>query len=258
MVKKRKIICVIQARMNSKRLKGKVLLKLKDKSVLNHIIDRIKLCKDIDLIVVATTYKSEDLKIVNLCKKLSVNYYRGKVNDVLSRFYHIGKKYSTDAILRITADCPLIDPKIIDKISKGFLKNNFDSFGLLGNFPDGLDATIYNFSSIKKAHYNATKKSDREHVGTYIDNNPKKFKIGGLKLYNRKKYYRWTLDEKKDYIFIKEIYKNLYDNKIFYTNDVFKFIKENPQIEKINSKIFRNEGYLKSILHETKKNNKYI
>ena len=93
---------------------------------------------------------------------------------------------------------------------------------------------------------------------TKLRDNPKKFKIGGLKLYNRKKYYRWTLDEKKDYIFIKEIYKNLYDNKIFYTNDVFKFIKENPQIEKINSKIFRNEGYLKSILHETKKNNKYI
>ena len=253
-----KIICVIQARMNSKRLRGKVLLKLQNKPVLNHIIDRVKQSKYIDSVIVATTYKPEDLKIVKLCKKLSIKYYRGKVNDVLSRYYYVGKKYSADAILRVTADCPLIDPKIIDKICRGFINNNFDSYGLIGNFPDGLDCTVYKFASLKKAYLYATKKSDREHVGTYIDNNPKKFRVGGLKLFNKKKYYRWTLDQKEDYIFIKKIYENLYNNKIFYTNDVLNFIKNNPKIESINSTIIRNEGYQKSILHESKKNNKII
>ena len=240
-----KIICVIQARINSKRLKGKVLLKIKNKPVLNHIIDRITYCKFIEKTIVATTYKKEDLKIVNLCKKLSIPYYRGRVNDVLSRYYYLGKKYKADGVLRITADCPLIDPEIIDKIIIQFKKNKYDSFGLIGNFPDGLDCTVYSQKALEYAYKFATKKSDREHVGTYIDRNNKKFKLGGSRLYNFKEYYRWTLDEKKDFNFIKKIYQYLYDkNKIFLTKDIINLLKRKPHLKKINSGIKRNEGYV--------------
>ncbi len=243
-----KIIAIIQARMSSSRLPKKVLLPILGKSVLEHIIFRVNLSKRINNIVVATSDDKSDNLIVNLCTSLGVDYYRGSLNDVLDRFYKAALKFNADAVLRITGDCPVIDYEIIDKVILDFCNNNFDLYGLGGEFPDGLDCTIIKFSALKEAWEKSKLNSEREHVCPYIEKRPADFKIGSYNKFKNLSHLRWTLDEEKDYQLIKKIYKKLYyKNKKFKSNDILKLLKNNPSLSEINSDILRNEGYLESL-----------
>lgn len=242
------VVAIIQARMSSKRLPGKVLMNLSKKPVLEHIIDRIKVCKTIDNIVVATSNHASDDKIEKFCNQKHVPIYRGSLDDVLDRFYQAANIYNADAVLRITGDCPVIDPEIIDTIVTSFKRDKVDLCGLSGNFPDGLDCSVFSYRAIKKAWSEASLKSEREHVGPYIENNPSLFKILPIELFNNLGEYRWTLDEPEDYELIKNIYEELYDsNKLFLTNDILELLSKKPKLLSINAKIIRNEGYLKSL-----------
>jgi len=249
------IVAVIQARMSSSRLPGKVMLDLAGKSVIEHVCIRLKKCKTISNIVIATSTDPSDDIIERWCTDHNVNYYRGSLNDVLDRYYQTAKVYHADAIVRITSDCPLIDPFIVDEVVENFIKGNYDFYGLSGNFPDGLDCTVFGFEAIRKAWKEASLPSEREHVGPYIENHPETFKNGGLIKFNNLSHYRWTLDEPKDYDFLKTIFSNLYINeKVFLSNEIIDFIEKNPSVMTINSNIIRNEGYLKSLQKDADKN----
>ena len=150
--------------------------------------------------------------------------------------------------MRVTADCPVIDPEIVDEVINGYLSGDFDLFSLGGEFPDGLDCQVFKFSALKKSWMNATSKVDQEHVGTFIEKtNPQDFKIGILKKFKKLGHHRWTLDEKEDYLFLTNIFNKLYSSNIFLTSDILNLLKREPNLMKINNDIVRNEGYLLSI-----------
>lgn len=249
-----KIVAIIQARMNSERLPGKVTMNLVNKPVLIHIVERLSYCKMIDTIVVATSNESSDDSISNLCAENKINCFRGSLDDVLDRYYQCAKRYDADAILRITGDCPAIDPTIVDAVISEYKKGNYDCYGLGGEFPDGLDCTVYSSTALESAWRNAELPSEREHVGPYIEKNKELFNNGFLNAFSGLSNQRWTLDEPKDLSFLTKIFEELYDpKKPFSTNDILHFLEKNPHIYKINSKIIRNEGYLKSLEKDKKK-----
>ena len=243
-----KIVAILQARMNSSRLRGKVMMKLANKPVLAHIVERLSYCKMIEKIVVATTIEDSDDVVNDYCINNKIDCYRGKVDDVLDRYYNTAKIYGADPIVRITCDCPVIDPVVVDSVITGYLSGEYDSYGLGGKFPDGLDCTVYSFSALEKAWEEARLTSEREHVGPYIENNPNLFKNGSLELFNNLDQHRWTLDVSNDYELLSRIFDSLYRvNSPFLSHEILQFLKRNPELSEINNKVVRNEGYIKSL-----------
>lgn len=246
------IAAIIQARMGSTRLPGKVMLKILGKPVLWHVVNRASKAKLINKVIVATTNNPKDNPIVKFCKKNNIPVFRGSENDVLDRYYHCAKKYKLKIIVRITADCPLIDPNIIDIVIKEFLAGNYDyvSNTIEYSFPEGFDVEVFSFKALDKAWKNAKLFSEREHVTPYfIKNNTFKKK----NVYSNKKYpiYRCSLDYPEDYEFIKKIYEGI-GREIFYIDDVIEFLEKNSQLLKINQHRPINEGYLKSLKEDKK------
>lgn len=252
-----KIVGMIQARMGSSRLPGKVLEKIhKGRSILEIILDRLSHCKCLTEIAVLTTVEPEDVPIVKLCRTSGVFVLTGSVHDVLDRFYQGAKALEPDHIVRITADCPLLDPQFVDKLIRLHLKNynDYTSNTLKETWPDGLDAEVFTMDALETAWKNAKKPSEREHVTPYIKNNPERFQLENLESGEDLSHMRWTVDKSEDLKLIRQIYKGLEDkiNSFGYirTSDVLQFLRDNPELEKINSSILRNEGYLYSLEKE--------
>ena len=197
------VVAFIQARMSSTRLPNKVLLPLAGKTVLEHIYDRLKYCKTLNEVIIVTSFNNLDQTIVKFCKKKNIKYFEGKLDDVLDRFYQAAIFYKADLIVRITGDCPVIDPNIVDEVVNNHLNNDYDFSSLYGNFPDGLDCQIFRFQALEKSWKKAKLSSDREHVGSYIERTcPNFFKIGKFEKFKNLSHHRWTLDEPKDYEFL--------------------------------------------------------
>ncbi len=237
----KKVAIILQARTGSKRLPGKVLKEVLGKPLLWHTIERLKSCKSKDELIVATSSKEQDEPIAEIAKDCNISCFRGSENDVLDRFYQSAKSINAEIIARITADCPLTDPDLIDKMIEFFKTNEFDlaGTGIPPSYPDGLDADVFSFSALEKAWKESASNVEREHVCPYILNNPDKFKICFLKNEENLSFLRWTLDEEEDFTFINEIYKRLYDNpnKIFKTQEILELIKKNPELAKINNSV---------------------
>jgi spore coat polysaccharide biosynthesis protein SpsF len=238
------VVCIMQARTGSTRLPEKVLKKIKNKTILEHDIDRVLKAKTVDELVIATTEKDEDNVIVDIAKNCSVGYYRGSEDNVLSRYYFAAKKYDAEIVIRITSDCPLIDPQIIDDMVNEFLKlRKNENIDYLSNkvkmtFPRGLDVEVFTFDALEKTFLEATQKFEKEHVTPYIYLNPKKFKIKNYENDTDYSMFRWTLDTEEDFLFIKKIYDHLYnENKMFLFRDVLKYVQENPEISKLNEHV---------------------
>lgn len=241
-----KVTAIIQARMGSTRLPGKVMMKIKDKTVLQHIVERVKAAKNIRDIIIATTLNESDCIIQEEADKLGVKCFRGSEDDVLSRYYLAAKKNDSDVIIRITSDCPVIDYKIIDKmIEKFFIYNEKDKIDYMSNFdvvpntfPRGMDIEILTFSALEKTYKEAIKGYEREHVTPYIYENIDKFKIQGFMNNEDFSKYRFTLDTVDDLKAISTIYNYLYDeNEMFGLGEIINLIKTNNFIEKINKDI---------------------
>jgi len=249
----KKIGAIIQARTGSTRLHNKVLKDVAGKSMLWHVVNRIKKSKLVDTIIIATTDLEEDKVLLKLAEKWNIDSYAGSENDVLDRYFQASIKYKLKVITRITADCPLIDPHIIDRIVEHFLSGDFDyvSNTLKPTYPDGLDTEVFSFEALKRAWKEAKHTSEREHVTPYIWKHPEKFKLGRVKYDKDLSYMRWSVDEEKDLEFVKVVYKQLYkegkEGKFFYMEDVLDFLKKHPEMMNINKMITRNEGYLKSL-----------
>lgn len=246
----KEILCIIQARTASTRLPNKVLLSLGKKAVLEQIVERVKDSKKIDKIIVATSEKKEDNKIAELCQKIDIDCFRGSENDVLDRYYQAAKHFDFSNIVRITGDCPLIDPEIIDEVIGLFQNEKLDYAAnvIPPTFPDGLDAEIFSFEALERAWRETKMKSEREHVTIYMWQNPELFKQKHLNSPIDLSGKRWTLDNPEDYEFINKIYEGLYSAKPkFRLKDVLEFLEANSELEKINQNIKRNEGLEKSL-----------
>ena len=243
------IDCIIQARMGSTRLPGKVLMLLDKKyTVLDYVINQLKHSKLLGKIIIATTNLEEDDVIVDFAKKNEIQCFRGSSTDVLDRFYHCSKKFSLRHIMRITGDNPLIDPAVIDKAIKEYINSNVDYLtnSIQRTFPYGTEVEIFSFDSLELVWKFANKKSEREHVTPYFYNHPTKFKIHHFIQESNQSRFRYTIDRKEDYLVILEIISRIKKRPI-QTVDIIKLFTEEPELAEINSNVISNEGYIKSI-----------
>lgn len=243
-MEKVKTLCIVQARMGATRLPGKVLMKVGGVTLLERVADRARQAKEIDKVVVATTANSGDKKIERFCAKKGIDCFRGSEADVLDRFYHCALAYpGYQTIVRVTADCPLLDPKIADKIINLFLKERVDyaSNIIPPTFPDGLDVEVFSLEILKKMWTKAKKPHEREHVTAYIRENPAKFKIANLNNQKDLSKIRLTVDYREDIEFIGNLLKLLPKN--FGLNEIMKALEENSALAEVNKKYGRHDGY---------------
>ena len=237
-----KIVTVIQARSGSSRLPGKVMMDVLGKPLLIRMVERVQRAKLAGPIVIATTTEPGDDIIEKLCESEGLLCYRGSRDDLLDRHYRAGKMHNADAVVKIPSDCPLIDPKVIDKVLQYYLDNDFDFVSNLhpATYPDGNDVEIMSWKTIEKAWQKATRNMEREHTTPYIWENPDQFKIGNVVWETSLDYSmtdRWTIDYPEDFTFIKTIYEQLYPaNPAFDLQDILHLTRQNPDVFSINSK----------------------
>lgn len=246
------VVAIIQARMGSTRLPGKMLIDIMGKPLLQHVIDRVSHSKKINKIILATTNNPHDVVLVDLAKSNSLDFFIGDEEDVLDRFYHAAKQFSIETIVRITPDDPFKDPEVIDKAIELFLNGkgelDYVTNTLPPTYPIGLDVEVFSFYALEKAWKEAKKPSEREHVTPYIWNHPEIFRIKNFGLGKDLSHLRWTLDDDRDLQFTQEIYRRLYPKKRFFLmNDILELLDRHPSLTKINGREEKYEGYLKSL-----------
>ena len=234
------VAAIIQARMSSSRLPGKVLYDLEGKPIIWHIVNRLKECKNVNHIIVATSNLSSDDCLVKYCIDNGINYFRGNLNNVLSRYIALSDIYKSKYIVRVTGDCPLISPKYIDNQIRILQFYRADLIWLCKNVSLLEGQAVYSSKLLEKVKINSNSKEDLEHVGgVYIAENPEQFKIIGIdpppELVELE--YRFSVDEKADYKFIKYIYENLWDNQPIPIENVLTFLKNNIKAGTINKKV---------------------
>lgn len=237
-----KIGAIVQARMGSTRLSGKVMKNLEGKTVLEHVIDRVRQSKLIDEIIIATTTHNRDDVIEAEALRCGVKAFRGSEDDVLSRYYYAAKENNLDVVIRITSDCPLIDSKVLDEVIKFYVDNNYDIVSNAGSdlskrtYPRGLDIEAFSFKVLEKSFANAKETYQKEHVTPYIYEN-------SICVYYYKNdidysKHRWTLDTDEDFKLISEIYKHLYHGEHdFYLSDIVKLFETKQELFDINAHI---------------------
>ena len=241
--------CIIQARMGSSRLPGKVMLKLDKKNpILYYVLKQLQSSKLLEKLVVATTILDEDDVIEDYGKNLDVDVFRGNVNNVLDRYFNCTKKFSFSTIVRITSDNPLIDPTIVDNMIKQFTSNSYDYLtnAHVRTFPYGTEVEIFSFKALEKAWKNAKKLSEREHVTPYFYNNPDQFKIFNVENSTNISNLRWTIDRKNDLTLVKSIIYKIKKRPILMT-DIIRLFSIEPKLFEINKNQLQNKGYQKSL-----------
>ena len=240
--------CIIQARMGSSRLPGKVLMKSGNgMPLLYHVINQLRHCSKVKNLVIATTTNQEDDEIEKFADNNSVNVFRGSEKDVLDRYFQCAKKYSFSTIVRITSDCPLIDPQIVDKVIERFFSGNYDyaTNTLIRTFPIGTDAEVFSFSALETAWKNAQLPSEREHVTPHLRNKGN-FKTINVENDINISNLRLTVDRIEDFELIKEILNNISTNPI-HLEDILELFSRKPELIEINKHINNNEGLDRSL-----------
>lgn len=238
-----KTVAIIQARLGSTRLPGKVLKDLMGKTILQHVIERVQQTKNIDEVIIATTTHKHDDAVANEAARCGVKYFRGSEDDVLARYYLAAKENGADIIVRITSDCPLIDPFVSNEVIGFFKQKHIYDIVTNGGidlskrtYPRGLDTEVFSFAVLEKAYYQANRPYQREHVTPYIyENSPNIFFYRNEIDYSM---HRWTLDTEEDFTLIKEIYSHLYrGNHNFYMKDILQLFEQYPALSRINAHI---------------------
>jgi spore coat polysaccharide biosynthesis protein SpsF len=216
-----KTAIIVQARMTSTRLPGKVLKPVLGKPLLEYQIERLQRVKLANEIVIATTTNETDEPIVELCNRLAVAYFRGSEEDVLGRYYQAATEHKADLVVRVTSDCPLIDPKVIDEVINLYLKNqsNYDyvSNSLERTYPRGMDTEVFSFSTLQQAFWEATAQPDREHVTPFIYRQPARYSLGHVIYSEDCSHHRWTVDTAEDFELIQKIIEAIYPIKPNFT-----------------------------------------
>jgi len=245
-MKSENVGAIIQARMGSTRLPGKILKELdKNETVLDVLINRLKICKQIDKIIIATTPDEKNNAIIDVAKKNNVSWFVGDEDYVLKRYYDCAEEHKLDIIIRITSDCPFVDPYIADDMILFFKKNKYDYIRNVDettNFSRGFEIEIFKFEVLKKVFSLAKTEPEKEHVTYFIYTNPEMFTLYSFNLENLKKFddLRLTIDYEEDLMMCREVYKKLKekDKSIrFSVFDIYEIIEENPELMNINKHI---------------------
>jgi spore coat polysaccharide biosynthesis protein SpsF len=231
-----RVIAIIQARMGSTRLPGKVLNDLEGKTMLARVLERVRRARLVDDILVATTDRAEDDAIVEECRRGSVAVARGDAEDVLDRYYRAAQLSKAEAVVRITSDCPLIDPEITDKTIAAFLESRPDYAAnvLERTYPRGLDTEAMSFEALAKAWRQAGKPYQREHVTPYIYEHPDEFKLLSVKGDADYSFHRWTVDTPEDLELVRAIYRRLKADESFSWRHVLELLEKEPKLVELN------------------------
>jgi spore coat polysaccharide biosynthesis protein SpsF len=236
-----RIVAIIQARMGSTRLPGKVLQDLAGEPMLARVVNRTCRATTLQEVVIATTTSALDDAIVKLCKARDWSWFRGSEEDVLDRYYRAAKEYQADLIVRITSDCPLIDPEVIDQVVKAFLERQ-PEVDYASNtwprrtFPRGLDTEVMRIDVLERAWREDSNPAWREHVTPYIYRNPDRFRIHNVLSQVDYSAMRWTVDATEDLTFVRQIY-DYFDHDGFSWHEVLKVLEEHPEWLEINRHI---------------------
>lgn len=246
------ILAIVQARMASTRLPGKVMKEVFNKPLIQYLLERLSLSKRIEKIILATSISRENDLLGVFVSKLGFDVFRGSEDDVLDRFYRAAKKYCPEAIVRVTGDCPLIDAGICDDLINFYEKEKADHAHLSLNFAEGLDCEIFQFRALDAACQNAKLKSEREHVTPYIKNHPEIFRVKSLINSQDDSAYRITVDNKEDFYVVKAIMEHFSKNPTVRWPEIKEFLSSHSDIMAINAHIERNEGFRRSLEQDTK------
>ena len=233
-----KIVAIIQARMGSTRLPAKVLADIHGKPMLWHVLQRTRAAETVDDVVVGTTTQPSDDRVVAFCRELEAPCFRGSEEDVLDRYYQAASQYDADVVVRITSDCPLIDPGVLDKTVRAFLAEQPDyaSNSLIRTYPRGLDTEVMSFRALERAWREAHQPYERSHVTPYIYENPGKFKVLSVTGDCDYSEFRWTLDTPQDLEFVRAVYDRM-GSEQFLWSDVIRLLEREPELGAINQSV---------------------
>lgn len=243
-----KTVAIIQARMTSTRLPGKVLADVAGLPMLLRVVNRARRSTTLDLVGVATTTNATDDELVQLCNASNIPCYRGSEDDVLDRYYQAAAALSSDVIVRITSDCPLLDTRVVDKVVGAFRAADCDYAAnvIEPTYPDGLDTEVMSRAALARAWRDARLKSEREHVTPFLRNHPELFRLASVKHDEDLSHLRWTVDEPRDLEFVRAVYARL-GSQEFGLSETLALLREDPALRELNAGINRNEGFAKSL-----------
>jgi spore coat polysaccharide biosynthesis protein SpsF len=237
---------IVQGRMGSTRLPGKVMKEVLGKPLLFYLVERLRKVEHIEGICIATTLNPIDDVIANFCNAESLHCFRGSEEDVLSRYFAAAEAFDVEACVRITADCPLIDPMIISKAIYTF-RHHYDELDYLSNtldrtFPRGMDVEIFRKDALQKTYFHAKSASDKEHVTSYMVKHPHHFRLGNLYQKKDTSSYRLTVDTQEDFELIRIILEKLYPHKQeFHLEDILRLFATYPELKEINAHVAQKE-----------------
>jgi len=233
-----RVVAIIQARMGSTRLPGKVLADLQGRTMLARVVERLQCASGLDELLVATTDRPQDDAVVAECRKHSIAVARGDQEDVLDRYYRAAQLVKAEIVVRITSDCPLIDPEITEKTVAAFLtaRPDYASNFLVRSYPRGLDTEVFSMETLARAWREASLPYQRAHVTPYIYENPAKFKMVSVAGEGDFSGYRWTVDTPEDLEFVRAIYKH-FENQRFGWRDILELLEREPELVEMNRAI---------------------
>jgi spore coat polysaccharide biosynthesis protein SpsF len=247
------VLGILQARVSSSRLPGKVLKPILGRPMLLHQLDRVRRARSLDALVVATSTETSDDPIEALCASAGVRCFRGSLHDVLDRFYQVARSYNPEVIVQLTGDCPLADPELIDRVVESFVADRVDIAGTASSFPDGLDVAVFRFAMLEYAWTHAVRPSDREHVSLFMVRQPERFPVRRYENDIDLSHLRWTVDEPEDFELVRRIYEALYPTRpAFTTKDILDLLAARPELSELNRRFRRNEGLERSLARDPK------
>ena len=234
-------VAIIQARMGSSRLPGKVLMDLGGETTLARVVRRLKRSRQVTKIVVATTTACGDQSIIRECEHLQVVCFRGEEQDVLDRYYQAARANAADAVVRITSDCPLIDPELVDETVEVFRNEHADYACNVSprTYPRGLDTEVFSFDALDRAWREAREAHQREHVTPYLYEHPQIFKLASLSGAADYSRYRWTLDTREDLELLRAIYSRFDGRDDFSWQEVLRLMEREPELAELNSQVLQ-------------------
>lgn len=238
-----KVVIIVQARMASTRLPGKILKRVLDKTLLEYQLERLRRATTAAELVIATTDHGEEQPIVDLCAQLGVATFRGSETDVLARYYGAATHYQAEAVVRITSDCPLIDPAVVDEVV-GFYLTHAAEYDYVSNtfpeltYPRGMDTEVFAVRALEAAYREAVDPVEREHVTTFIKRRPERYRICNRPYVRDYSHYRWTVDTSEDLELIAKMLTALYPLKPRFTlEDCLALLAAHPEWAALNGEI---------------------
>jgi spore coat polysaccharide biosynthesis protein SpsF len=250
------VLAVVQARVGSSRLPGKTLMGIAGRPMLAHVIERITAVPGVGQVVLATTESSEDDPLAGLAASLGIPCVRGSTEDVLDRFWLAFRTYPADAIVRVTADCPLLDPEVSGRVIAAY-QAAAGTLDYVSNvhpptYPDGLDTEVFSATGLEAAQREATRPSDREHVTSYLWRHPERFRLGNVEHVEDLSALRWTVDTAADLAFVRSVYRLASGGaaRPFGLKAVLAVLRRHPELAGVNAGLRRNEGFERSVARD--------